>query len=52
MPISRGNTPKRFPTEELALNFEKIKVTYTELDKNGEIAGNVEYSWDVEKATE
>ena len=50
--ISRGNTPKRFPTEELALNFEKIKVTYTELDKNGEIAGNVEYSWDVEKATE
>jgi type VI secretion system secreted protein Hcp len=39
------------PTEQLSLNFEEIKVTYTELDERGEAKGNVEYSWKVEEGT-
>jgi type VI secretion system secreted protein Hcp len=50
--ISRGNKPKQLPVEELAMNFEEIKVTYTEVNKKGEIAGNVEYSWNVERGRE
>ena len=34
--------------EDFALNFEKIKVTYTEADNEGKSKGNVEYSWKVE----
>jgi type VI secretion system secreted protein Hcp len=40
------------PTEEITLNFEEIKVTYTEQDKStGQPKGNVEYSWKVEEGT-
>jgi len=35
------------PVEELSLNFEEIKVTYTECDSSGTAMGNVEYSWRV-----
>ncbi len=38
------------PMEELSLNFEEIKVTYTECDSTGKSKGNVEYSWKVEEA--
>jgi len=39
------------PMEEISLNFEEIKVTYTECDKStGSPKGNVEYSWKVEEA--
>jgi type VI secretion system secreted protein Hcp len=38
------------PLEELSLNFEEIKVTYTECDSAGKSKGNVEYSWKVEEA--
>lgn len=38
------------PTEELSLNFEEIKVTYTECDSKGKKKGNVEYTWKVEEA--
>jgi type VI secretion system secreted protein Hcp len=38
------------PTEELSINFEEIKVTYTECDSKGKKKGNVEYSWKVEEA--
>jgi len=31
------------------LNFEEIKVTYTECDSSGQSKGNVEYSWKVEE---
>jgi len=31
------------------LNFEEIKVTYTENDSAGKSKGNVEYSWKVEE---
>jgi type VI secretion system secreted protein Hcp len=36
------------PLETLSLNFEEIKVTYTECDSLGRSRGNVEYSWRVE----
>ena len=37
------------PMEDFALNFEEIKVTYTECDSKGKSKGNVEYSWKVEE---
>ena len=37
------------PTEEFSLNFEQIKVTYTEADNKGSTKGKVEYSWKVEE---
>jgi type VI secretion system secreted protein Hcp len=37
------------PVEDFSLNFEEIKVTYTENDSKGKKKGNVEYSWKVEE---
>ena len=37
------------PTETLSLNFEEIKVTYTEFGETGQAKGNVEYTWKVEE---
>lgn len=37
------------PVEEISLNFEEIKVTYTECDSAGLSKGNVEYTWKVEE---
>jgi len=37
------------PMEELSINYEEIKVTYTECDSTGKAKGNVEYSWKVEE---
>lgn len=37
------------PMESVALNFEEIKVTYTEHDETGASKGNVEYTWKVEE---
>jgi len=37
------------PTENFSLNFEEIKVTYTEADSKGKKKGNVEYAWKVEE---
>ncbi len=39
------------PTEQLSLNFEEIKVTYTEFDSSGASKGNVETTWKVEEGT-
>lgn len=39
------------PTETFSLNYEEIKVTYTEFDDTGRKGGNVEYSWKVEEGT-
>ena len=33
------------PTEQITLNFEEIKVTYTERDESGNEKYTVEYSW-------
>lgn len=37
------------PTEDVTMNFEEIKVTYTECDAKGGSKGNVEYTWKVEE---
>ena len=37
------------PTEEVSINFEEIKVTYHTFDVRGRKAGQVEYTWKVEK---
>jgi len=37
------------PMETFCLNFEEIKVTYTECDSKGKTKGNIEYSWKVEE---
>lgn len=36
-------------TEDISMNFEEIKVTYTECDSKGKKKGNVEYTWKVEE---
>ena len=36
--------------EEVTLNFEQIKVTYTEFDSSGKPKGNVEYTWKIEQS--
>lgn len=47
--ISGSGQAEDVPTENLSLNFEGIKVTYTETDDKGKSKGNVEYSWKVEQ---
>ena len=37
------------PTDNFSLNFEEIKVTYTERDADGKKKGDVEYTWKVEE---
>jgi len=37
-----------YPIDTFTLNFETIKVTYTEYDEYGATQGNVEWEWDVE----
>ncbi|RZB33569.1 MAG: type VI secretion system secreted protein Hcp [Desulfobacteraceae bacterium Eth-SRB2] len=46
--ISGSGQSEDVPMEDFALNFEEIKVTYTEADNKGKSKGNVEYSWKVE----
>ena len=47
--ISGGGQSEDVPVEDFSLNFEEIKVTYTENDSKGKKKGNVEYSWKVEE---
>jgi type VI secretion system secreted protein Hcp len=47
--ISGSGQAEDVPTEQISLNFEEIKVTYTECDNKGGKKGNVEYSWKVEE---
>ena len=49
--ISGAGQSEDVPIEDFALNFEEIKVTYTECDSKGGSKGNVEYSWKVEEGT-
>ncbi|MDP3900470.1 MAG: type VI secretion system tube protein Hcp [bacterium] len=37
------------PTEQISLNFEEIKVVYTEYGQDGKKKGNVEFEWKVEE---
>ena len=47
--ISGAGQSESVPAEDFSLNFEEIKVTYTENDSKGKKKGNVEYSWKVEE---
>ena len=47
--ISGSSQSEEVPVENMSLNFEEIKVTYTETDAAGKKKGNVEYSWKVEE---
>jgi len=47
--ISGSGQSEDVPTEDFSLNFEEIKVTYTEADNTGNSKGNVEYNWKVEE---
>jgi type VI secretion system secreted protein Hcp len=42
-----ASTEDPVPTEQLSLNFEKIKVTYIKTDPDGRSEERVEYGWDV-----
>ncbi len=44
-----GNDEAGPPTEEYGVNFEEIKVTYTEYDGSGSSLGNVEMEYKVEE---
>lgn len=48
---SISGSANEVPTEQFSLNFEEIKVTYTENDSSGKSKGNVEYTWKVEEGT-
>jgi type VI secretion system secreted protein Hcp len=47
--VSGSGQSEDVPMEDFTLNFEEIKVTYTEHDSKGKSKGNVEYSWKVEE---
>jgi len=44
-----GESREHAPSETLSLNYEEIKVTYTEVDSKGQKKGKVEYHWKVEE---
>ncbi len=44
-----GSSSDSVPVEQISLNFEEIKVTYTEVGADGAKKGNVEYSWKIEE---
>ena len=45
---SVGGSADEKPTEQISLNFEEIKMTYTAAGETGTSKGNVEYSWKIE----
>ena len=47
--ISGAGQSEDVPMEDFGLNYEEIKVVYTECDSKGKSKGNVEYSWKVEE---
>ncbi len=47
--VGGSGQAEEVPSEDISINFEEIKVTYTENDKDGKSKGNVEYSWKVEE---
>jgi type VI secretion system secreted protein Hcp len=46
--ISGSGQSEDVPMEDFSLNFEELKVTYTECDQKGKSKGNIEYTWKVE----
>jgi type VI secretion system secreted protein Hcp len=47
--VSGAAQSEENPAEDFSLNFEEVKVTYTENDNKGKKKGNVEYGWKVEE---
>jgi type VI secretion system secreted protein Hcp len=47
--VSGSGQAEDVPMENLSINFEEIKVTYTENDASGKKKGNIEYTWKVEE---
>ena len=47
--VSGSTEAGTVPTESFSLNYEEIKWTYNELDKENNSKGNVETSWKVEE---
>lgn len=47
--VSGSGQSEDVPTEDISINFEEIKTTYTETDETGSEKGQIEYSWKVEK---
>ncbi len=45
--ISGSGTSEQVPMEQISLNFDAIKVTYTEIGKDSGEKGKVEYSWNL-----
>ena len=45
-----GDTSSAIPGDVLSLNFEEIKVIYTEFDGNGMMKGNIVWTWKIEEA--
>lgn len=48
--ISGSGQSEDVPMEDFSLNYEEVKVTYTENDAAGKTKGNVEYEFKVEQA--
>lgn len=48
--IGGSGQSEQVPSEQMSLNFEEIKQTYTENDSAGKKKGNVEFTWKVEEA--
>ena len=48
--VGGSGQAEEVPMEDFSLNFEEIKVTYTEADPSGKKKGSVEYTWKVESA--
>jgi len=44
-----GSTGDAPPEDSFSMNFEVVKVTYTEYDESGKPAGNVEFEFSVEE---
>ena len=47
---SGGEASSVRPGDVVSLNFEEIKVIYTEFDETGNMEGNIEWTWKVEEA--
>jgi len=47
--IAGSGQSEDVPVEDFSMNFEELKVTYTEADNQGKSKGNVEYQWKVEE---
>jgi len=47
--VSGSAQAEDVPTEDISLDFEEFKVTYTEADNQGKSKGSVEYEWKVEE---